>query len=124
MKIKWIIITMSAVDVYNKLFQGIFLGKVIEVQILMLHENLTKEFTSLPLNKVNFSLSEIMNIEDTIYYTNVINSKKPYIIVSYYKKNGRIVMLDKLKEEFLINALNIYFNKRAFYRYSDIEKVY
>ncbi|ULO04814.1 hypothetical protein H1230_16845 [Paenibacillus sp. 19GGS1-52] len=100
----------------------------------------------LPLNKVNFSLSEIMVIEGTICYTNVINAEKPYIIVSYYKNNGRIVMFDKLKEkfelnqsnkrarlkclwpfikeEFLINAQNIYFNKKAFDKFTDETKVY
>ncbi|WP_169088180.1 hypothetical protein [Paenibacillus sp. PL91] len=100
----------------------------------------------LPLNKVKFSLSEIMFIEGTICYTNVINAEKPYIIFSYYKNNGRIVMLDKLKEqfelkrsnkrarlkclwpfikeEFLINAQNIYFNKKAFDKFTDETKVY
>lgn len=140
---------------YNNLVDALFdlyplMLKILEELKLLIEKDVEPELETvifeLPLNKVNFSLSEIMNIEDTFCYTNVINAKKPYIIVSYYKKNGRIVKLDKLKEqfelnqlnkrarlkclwplikeEFLMNALNIYFNKRAFDRFSDIEKVY
>lgn len=140
---------------YNNLVDTLFdlyplMLKMLEELKLLKEKDVEPEletvFFELPLNKVNFSLSEIMYIEDTICYTNVINAKKTYIIISYYEKNGRIVMLDQLKEQyelnklnkrarleslwplikekFLINALNIYFNKRAFGRFSDDEKVY
>lgn len=140
---------------YNDLVDALFdlyplMLKILEELKLLIENDVEPEletvFFELPLNKVNFSLSEIMHIEDTICYTNVINAGKPYIIVSYYKKNGRIVMIDKLieqfelnrsnkrarlkclwpliKEEFLINAQNIYFNKNAFDGFSDIVKVY
>ncbi|KKD52988.1 hypothetical protein C400_21535 [Paenibacillus sp. ICGEB2008] len=124
--------------------------KVLEELKLLLRDNIEPSLENisfeLPLSKVNFSLSEIMVIEDTVCYTNVINAEKPYIIISYYKNNGRIISLDKLKEqfdlnhsnkrgklkclwplikgEFLINAQNIYFNKKAFKKFSDDVKVY
>ncbi|QTH42030.1 hypothetical protein J4772_31715 [Cohnella sp. LGH] len=101
-------------------------------------------YFGLPVDRINLSLSEVIEFEDIFCYVNVINSKKPYIIVSYYKDLKRIVSIDKLKKQYesckdknkqlmylwnfikelLINALNIYFNKTAFDKLSDEAKVY
>ncbi|GGG73407.1 hypothetical protein [Paenibacillus radicis (ex Gao et al. 2016)] len=98
----------------------------------------------LPIERINLSLSEVIEYEDILCFVNVINSKKPYIIVSYYKESKRIISIDKLKKmydsceneklqlwylwnfikELLINSINIYFNKTAFYDLSDEAKVY
>ena len=103
-------------------------------------------YFELPVSMVNFALSEVIYLEDSICYVNVINSKKPYVIVSYYKDSGRIVQIDKLKKQYdlcnnlnineqlkclwsftkelLINAQNIYFNKTAFHKLTSMAKVY
>ncbi|MDQ0170516.1 hypothetical protein [Paenibacillus tundrae] len=124
--------------------------KVLEELKLLLADNKEPSLETvsfeLPLSKVNFSLSEIMIIDDTICFANCINAGKPYIIISYYKNNERIASLDKWKEQynlnqsnkigelkslwplikgkFLINAQNIYFNKEAFDKLSDLTKGY
>lgn len=140
---------------YNNLVDALFVFYPLMLKILeelkLLIENgvepkLKTVVFELPIDKVNFSLSEIMDIEDIICCTNVINAKKPYIIISYYKNNGRIGTIDKLKEqfelnqsnkrarlkclwdltkyEFLINAQNIFFNKKAFLNFTDDIKEY
>ena len=120
--------------------------KQLKAQTIAIPELKTVYF-ELPARIINFSLSEIFDIDDTICYINVINSKKPFIIVSYYKEYGRIEEIDKLKKQFesyiktnmnnqlmclwhfikhelLINAQNIYFNKSAFYRLSNEAQIY
>lgn len=98
----------------------------------------------LPVNKVNFSCSEVIYEWQTYCFVNVINSKKPYIIISYYEKDS-LNKLNELKSEFeslnfnkelqinclsefvimlLMNAQNIYFNNEAFEKLSDEEKLY
>lgn len=101
----------------------------------------------LPVNKVNFSCSEVIYEWQTYCFVNVINSKKPYIIISYYEKDSlnKLNELNELKSKFeslnfnkelqinclsefiiilLMNAQNIYFNNEAFEKLSDEEKLY
>lgn len=89
----------------------------------------------LPSKKVNFSCSEVIFHWNKVCFINVINSPKPYLIISYYSEDGLINELDILKKEYdslksdkrlqlgkvwplinllLINAQNIYFNKKAY----------
>lgn len=104
-------------------------------------------FFELPVNKVNFSCSEVIDEWQTYCFINVINSKKPYIIISYYEEDGlnKLNELNKLKSEFdslnsnkcrqigclwgfvemvLCNAQNIYFNKKVIEDLSNEEKIY
>lgn len=97
--------------------------------------------------KINFSCSEIIYKWNTYCFVNVINSKKPYIIISYYEDGecSEIKELDKIKNKFeslkfnkysqieylwgfiitlLSNAQNIFFIKTAFEKLSDKEKSY
>ena len=101
----------------------------------------------LPVDKVNFSCSEVINEWQTYCFINVINSKRPYIIISYYeedsfnKLNGpyelkskfeslnfnKKIQIDFLSEfinMLLINSQNIYFNNEVFEKLSDEEKLY
>lgn len=97
----------------------------------------------LPVKKINFSCSEVIYEWGTYCFINVINSPKPYIIISYYEQDGLNRDIEELKKniknlsknniiEFLwpivnmllCNAQNIYFNKKAFKKLSADEKVY
>ncbi|MHC6181049.1 SEC-C domain-containing protein [Clostridium sp. JNZ X4-2] len=101
----------------------------------------------LPVDKVNFSCSEVIYEWQTYCFVNVINSKKPYVIISYYEEDSfnKLNGLNELKSKFqslnlnkklqinclsefiimlLMNAQNIYFNNEAFEKLSDEEKLY
>lgn len=104
-------------------------------------------YFELPGNKVNFSCSEIMYEWKSYCFVNVINSKKPYIIISYYDDDRyqEIEKLLKFKSKFdslnsnqdsqieslrdliirlIYGAENIYFNITAFNTLSNEEKIY
>lgn len=99
----------------------------------------------LPSKKVNFSCSEVINHWNKDCFINVINSPDPYLILSYYSDDGLIIELDKVNKLYnslkadkrsqlemlwpfinllLINAQNIYFNKKAFETLPDDTKAY
>lgn len=108
--------------------------------------NLVTVIFELPSERINYSLSEVLEIEDTICYVNVINCQKPFVIISYFQENNRVKYLDLVKDQFeklkeeegsieiislfpftkllLINAQNIYFNKLAFDKLDDSVKEY
>lgn len=101
-------------------------------------------FFKLPLKKVNFSCSEVIELWNTHCFINVINSPNPFIIISYYEKDEKMKELEELKKSYesitfnrcilkelyplikliLINAQNIYFNKKAFENMPDETKLF
>lgn len=100
----------------------------------------------LPSERINYSLSEVLEIENTICFINVINCQKPFIIISYFQDGVRVKSIDLMKDEFeklkqesesieiislfsftkllLINSQNIYFNKLEFDKLDERVKEY
>lgn len=99
-------------------------------------------YFELPIQKVNISCSEVIEKDEIFYFINVINSSKPYMIFSYYDDSGNDRWIKNMKNKFekcndkmgylykfflsflIVNAQNIYINKNAFDRLTDVEKIY
>ena len=132
----------SLFDIYPLMLK--IISEIKDLKEKKVKPKLKSVYFELPVNKVNFSCSEVIYEWQTYCFINVINSKKPYIIISYYEEDG-ITELNKLKSKFkslsfnkylqinclsefvmmlLSNAQNIYFNSEAFEKLSDEEKVY
>lgn len=101
-------------------------------------------YINIPINKVQFSLSEVIKKENTICFFNIANIPSPYIIISYYSekeldfcKKLKNIFKNSIKEtEIFENNLweitelalsqtqNIYFQKEHFKNLSNEAKFY
>ncbi|GLL52333.1 hypothetical protein [Tetragenococcus halophilus] len=138
---------------YNLFVSGLFklypLMKKLLVDLKKKNNNsqLITQVFKLPVDRINFSLSEVIEINGIPCFINVVNNQNPFIIISYFPQNGKhIDYLKNIKMDFdhsglicwrtsfyalwpltkllLNNSINIYFNKTEFDKLPDEVKFF